>query len=77
MAQPFYEKRLVTTAESAPVVDQVRSTVASGIFGSFTQAIFSVSGEGLLAYQRGPAAAGLGDLSLRTGFHPTLKASCR
>jgi Tol biopolymer transport system component len=54
MAQPFDEERLATTGEAAPVVKKVRSIVVaeSGSVG-----VFSVSQEGLLAYQAGGAGS--------------------
>jgi serine/threonine protein kinase len=47
MAQPFDEKRLATTGEGKPIVDQVSDLVST----SRTPAAFSVAREGLLAYQ--------------------------
>jgi Tol biopolymer transport system component len=49
MAQPFDEKRLATTGEAAPVAEQVRNVISDG----GTVGVFSVSREGLLAYQAG------------------------
>jgi Tol biopolymer transport system component len=52
MAQPFDEKRLATTREAVPVIEQVRS-----IYSGFSpRGVFSVSREGLLVYQAGFAA---------------------
>jgi Tol biopolymer transport system component/predicted Ser/Thr protein kinase len=51
MAQPFDEKRLATTGEAAPIAEQVRTRFG----GSVTVGLFSVSPEGLLAYQAGSA----------------------
>jgi hypothetical protein len=53
MAQPFDDKSLVTTAAAAPIAEQVRTH--SG--GTVIVGVFSVSPEGLLAYQAGPAGS--------------------
>jgi Tol biopolymer transport system component len=49
MAQPFDEKRLVTTGDGVPLTDHVRSTPS--VLPTVTMS--SVAGEGLLAYQVG------------------------
>jgi Tol biopolymer transport system component/predicted Ser/Thr protein kinase len=49
MAQPFDDKRLVTTGEAVPVADHLRSS----FFNGGALAAFSVSHEGLLAYVQG------------------------
>ena len=47
VAQPFDLKRLVTTGEAVPIAENVQST------GAQRRGIFSVSGNGLLAYMSG------------------------
>jgi hypothetical protein len=51
MAQPFDENQLATTGEAVPVAERVRTP----FLGSGTVGLFSVSHEGLLAYQAGVA----------------------
>jgi serine/threonine protein kinase/Tol biopolymer transport system component len=53
MAQPFDEKRLATTGEAAPIAEQVRTRFG----GAVTVGLFSISPEGLLAYQAGSAGS--------------------
>jgi hypothetical protein len=51
MAQPFDEKRLVTTGEALPAVEQIRIGIGGVV--TIPAGIFSVSHTGLLAYQVG------------------------
>jgi Tol biopolymer transport system component len=53
VAQPFDDKRLVTTAAAAPIAEHVRTLLG----GTINLGLFSVSPEGLLAYQAGPAGS--------------------
>jgi Tol biopolymer transport system component len=53
MAQPFDAKRLVTTGDAAPIAERVKH-----IFDPSSIGMFSVSAQGLLAYQSGATTGG-------------------
>jgi eukaryotic-like serine/threonine-protein kinase len=53
IAQPFDAQRLATTGEAAPVAEQVRSAMSNGA----PLGVWSVSRDGLLAFQTGTVAA--------------------